>query len=139
MKKTVIILNSFAICLLALSFYRNFSTYQYAKKLLGEDHSGIIFFVLHHIREFSIFLGEIAILLGGIFLEVVRAKTAVVVNFGVPFVALICLLVGYAKIWPHYDGEAQIGLILVVLPVFLVCVVYGFLYRREFRGWVAKP
>ena len=128
-KRTVLLLNSLLICLIAWSVYRGYAAYKLLAQMLGEHPSNIFSYAF---KQNLPALLAVTVLACGVLFELFRLKIAVIINLGIPLVALCLVLAGEIKIWPHYDGEAQIGLILVALPLLLICILYGFLYRHDF-------
>jgi hypothetical protein len=97
--------------------------------MLGQHASNIFSYALK--QNLPALLAVTIIACGALF-EMLRLRIAVIINLGAPLVALGFVFMKEIKIWPHYDGEAQIGLILVALPLFLICIIYGILYRHDF-------
>lgn len=128
-KRTVLFLNSLLICLIAWSVCRGYAAYKLLAQMLGQHPSNIFSYTL---RQNLTALLAVTILACGVLFEMLRLRIAVIMNLGAPLIALGFVFVKEIKIWPHYDGEAQIGLILVALPLFLICIIYGILYRHDF-------
>lgn len=128
-KRTVLVLNCLLIFLIAWSVYRGYTAYQLLAQMLDQHPPTFLSYVL---KQNSPALLAATILACGVLLEVFRLRIAILINLGVLLVALGFMLVGEIKIWRHYDGEAQAGLILVGIPLLVICITYGILYRHDF-------
>ena len=126
-KKTVVILNSLLICAVFAQDYRNYLIEAHYHQLLGKPPMGLGSYILANSRA-SLFP---VILFAGIVLEVCKSRWAFLINLGLPILTLILIAMGFAKAGMGNQGEGLIVLYLIVIPLLLVCAIYGFLYRRD--------
>ncbi len=132
-KTTVVLINVLLALFLVIASYRDYMV-EAGKARLLDTKFGLTSYVDSNMTQLVSRAFIVALLGCGIFLEIRKSKIAMLVNIGAPLCLLIPVLINSAASWHSHPREAEIGLVLVALPLLAVVLLYATLYRRDLRS-----
>lgn len=130
---TVVIINLLIASLTAVVVFRRVLTWISLARLMHLQ-IGLREVLLQGIQEISAFMLVLSLGLIGVWTEVRRKPFAVWINVGIPIALLGVLGAEYLLHGNDHPEENATVLFLVILPIALLALIYGFLYFREHQG-----